>query len=111
MKLEENATEEELICNYFKQGYNNQEILDFLTLHGIFMSLSTLKQRMRALKLVRREANMEHNVSPDDLKKVIEKEMAGSGCLIGYRKMWAPLRKRNIFDERQCFLLDFWFLF
>lgn len=100
MTLEENSAEEELISSYFKQGYSNQEIIEFLKLHGIFLSLSTLKRRMQVLKLARREAKMEYVVSDDDLKRAIEQEIAGSGCFIGYRKMWARLRKRGVLVKR-----------
>ena len=34
----------ELISQYFKQGYSNLEILQFLKLHDIAISLSTLKR-------------------------------------------------------------------
>ena len=100
MTLEENSAEEELISSYFKQGYSNQEIIEFLKLHGIFLSLSTLKRRMQVLKLARREAKMKYVVSDDDLKRAIEQEIAGSVCFIGYRKMWARLRKRGVLVKR-----------
>ena len=48
----------ELISSYFKQGYTNLEMLEFLKLHGITISISTLKRRLRSLGLSRRAANM-----------------------------------------------------
>ena len=39
----------DLLSKYFKQGYNNQEILEFLKLHGVNVSLSTLKRKMKML--------------------------------------------------------------
>lgn len=41
----------DLLSKYFKQGYNNQEILEFLKLHGVNASLSTLKRRLKSLGL------------------------------------------------------------
>jgi len=40
----------ELVSQYFKQGYNNLEILEFLKLHGINISLSTKKRRLTSYK-------------------------------------------------------------
>ena len=60
----------ELVSQYFKQGYNNLEILEFLKLHGINISLSTLKRRLTSLGLSRRSF-----VSDDELRSAIEKEL------------------------------------
>ena len=76
------GNELELVSQYFKQGYSNLEILEFLKLHGISISLSTLKRRLRSLALSRRST-----ISDDDLKNAIEKELGKSGCFVGYRKM------------------------
>ena len=43
----------ELVSQYFKQGYNNLEMLEFLKLHGTNISLSTLKRRLTSLGLSR----------------------------------------------------------
>ena len=43
----------ELVSQYFKQGYNNLEILEFFKHHGINISLSTLKRRLTSLGLPR----------------------------------------------------------
>ena len=102
MLLEKNLTQEELICIYFKQGYRNKEIIEFLKLHGIVLSLSTLKRQLKVLKLARREKYMEQVVSDDDLKRAIELELAGSGCFVGYRKMWARLRNRGKYYTSEC---------
>ena len=43
----DDQTESDLISDYFKQGYRNAEIVEFLKLHdNIYMSLSTLKRRL-----------------------------------------------------------------
>ena len=60
----------DLISSYFKQGYTNLEMLEFLKLHGITISISTLKRRLRTLGLSRRPANM----PLDELKGIIERE-------------------------------------
>ena len=68
----------ELISQYFKQGYNNLEILEFLKIHGVTISLSTLKRRLRSLGLSRRDTASDH-----ELKDAIEKELGKSGCFVG----------------------------
>ena len=85
----------ELVSQYFKQGYNNLEILKFLKLHGTNISLSTLKRRLTFLGLSRRSF-----VSDDELRSPIEKELGGSGCSVGYCKMWPRLRMKGIIVER-----------
>ena len=89
------GNELELISQYFKQGYSNLEILEFLKLHGISISLSTLKRRLRSLALSRRST-----ISDDDLKNAIEKELGKSGCFVGYRKMWSRQRKKGVIVKR-----------
>ena len=73
----------ERLFQYFKQSYNNLEILEFLKHHGINISLSTLKRRLTCLGLSRRSF-----VSDDELRSAIEKELGRNGCFVGYRKMW-----------------------
>ena len=85
----------ELVSQYFKQGYNHLEMLVFLKLHGINISLSTLKRRLTSLGLSRRSF-----VSDDELRSAIEKELGRSGCFVGYRKMWARLRMKGIIVKR-----------
>ena len=85
----------ELISIYFRQGYSNLEILQFLKLHGVTISLSTLKRRLTSLGLSRKT-----NISDDEMRSAIEKELGKSGCFVGYRKMWARIRKRGIIVKR-----------
>lgn len=84
----------ELVSQYFKQGYTNLEILEFLNLHGINISLSTLKRRLTSLGLPR------ISFVSNELRSAIEKELGGSGCFVGYRKMWARLRMKGIIFKR-----------
>ena len=86
----------ELILSYFKQGYSNLEFLEFLKLHGITISISTLKRRLRTLGLSRHPAN----IPLDELKGIIERELGGSGCFMGYRKIWARLRRKGYMVKR-----------
>ena len=51
-KMEEN--ERRIIENYFNQGFQNDVILAFLKLHGVEMSLRTLKRRLHYYGLRRR---------------------------------------------------------
>ncbi|KAJ7371568.1 hypothetical protein OS493_024243 [Desmophyllum pertusum] len=97
MRVNDGSAEDdlELISQYFKQGYSNLEILEFLKLHGVSISLSTLKRRLTSLGLSRRIF-----VSDDELRNAIEKELGKSGCFVGYRKMWARLRKKGIMVKR-----------
>ena len=91
-------SENELISSYFRSGYTYLEICEFLKLHDIFTSLSTLKRRLKDLGLTRKDT---HVVQDDELKMAVEEEIAGSGCFLGYRKVWARLRKKGIVVKRK----------
>ena len=93
MNVSETIGEDELIINYLKQGYTNLEILEFLKLHNMEISLSTLKRRLQTYGL--RWRSYGHVVSNRELYGVVERELAGSGSNIGYRKMWKHLRKNH----------------
>ena len=54
MNITQETNEIELITSYFQQGITNLEMLEFLKLHGIEMSLSTLKRRLYRLEVRRR---------------------------------------------------------
>ena len=71
MNVDQRRDETELITSYFQQGFTNVEILEFLKLHGIEFSSSTLKRRLQSLGLRRRIYHL-----------------SGSKCNVGYRKMW-----------------------
>lgn len=83
------------LYRYLKQCYSNLEILEFLKLHDIAISLSTLKRRLLSLALLRRST-----ISDDDLKNAIEKKLGKSGCFVGYRRMWSRLRKKGVIVKR-----------
>ena len=61
----------------------------------LIFAQSTLKRRLTTLELLRRSF-----VSDDELRSAIEKELGGSGCFVGYRKMWAWLRMTGIIVKR-----------
>ena len=76
-----NRSEKQIIEGYFHQGYQNDVILEFLSVyHNITISLSTLKRR-RAYDLwkVRNEMNEQ------EVKDIITREV-NNGCgSLGYR--------------------------
>ena len=78
MYLGNQYEEGELLTSYFNQGYTNPEILEYLKLHGINISLSTLKRRLASVHLRRRPQHGEENRR--EIRATIEEELAGSGC-------------------------------
>ncbi len=107
-----------LVSRYFKEGYPYKTILQFLrSLHGIRISMRTLKLLLQQLNLRRRMRRnsyqqTRHIRRVNKLKKVmiwhgcclyilhalslcacIQRELAGSGKLIGYRRMWQRIRQ------------------
>ena len=92
---EENDGAAVTITNYFNQGYNNYEILAFLSLiHGVVISLRTLKRRLKQLRLKRPSRRNESSL--EDIVSAILSEMGGSvGSFVGYREMTRRLRMRH----------------
>lgn len=90
----DNGDEEmELIEQYFHRGFEYQTILSFLQkYHGISMSLSTLKSRLKQQGLKRVNPNYDIQV----VRETIRKELDGPGCSGGYRAMWHALRLEGI---------------
>ena len=78
-----------LIEHYFHRGFQNQVIVDFLNnRHGVTMSLSTLKRRLRDYGLSRRGVD----VSDHEVRDIVQREISGPGELRGYRAVWHSLR-------------------
>ena len=100
MRQHEDLEEYELIKSYFNQGYSNKEIIEFLKLHDITISLSTLKRHLQALKLSRRKQGT-NIITDEQLKNAMEEELAGSSSFVGYRKMWARLKRKGIIVRRE----------
>ena len=119
---------------YFEEGYPYKTILRFLrSLHGLTISMRTLKRVLKHLKLRRRlPRNCNWTVHLRTVKEMIEvdsvasyifcgntelwwyhdhtspllqKELHGSGRLIGYRAMWHRIKwKYKVPVARWCWL-------
>ena len=77
-------TREDLIQDYFNLGLTAPEITSFLVcVHGIQISVRHLKRRLKRLGCTRRR-------NRSDIREVVnavERELRGSGGLLGYRAM------------------------
>ena len=100
MRQHEDLEKYELIKSYFNQGYSNKEIIEFLKLHDITISLSTLKRRLQTLKLSRRKQGT-NIITDKELKNAMEEEFAGSSYFVWYRKMWARLKRKGTIVRRE----------
>ena len=84
-----NSDRNSLIECYFNLGLDYSEILSFVLLvHGIQLSIRRLK-RVLFSKGLRRRRN---HSQPQEIIAAIERELEGSGSLIGYRQMHQRLR-------------------
>lgn len=73
-----------LVEQYFDLGLNYVEIISFLLItHGITLSLRQLKRILRRKGLTKRK----NHSDPAEVVAAIERELQGSGSLIGYRLM------------------------
>ena len=89
---EEEEDEEGLIRYYFFKGFEYKEIRLFLFKnHGIEMSLSTLKRRIKQYGLRRQRPDYDI----DDVRESIQSIINGPGCLQGYRSAWHTLQLRG----------------
>jgi len=71
--------EELLIKLYFRQGYEYDVIVLFLSkFHGIEMSLQTLKKRYNSLRLRHRDAHFDET----EVRARIQRELDGPGCYL-----------------------------
>ncbi|KAK2548520.1 hypothetical protein P5673_031305 [Acropora cervicornis] len=78
-----------LIEHYFHLGFDYSEILGFLLLcHRIQISLRQLKRILSSNGLFRRRAYS----SPPQVITAVERELRGTGSLLGYRQMHQRLR-------------------
>ncbi|KAK6488862.1 hypothetical protein HHUSO_G7811, partial [Huso huso] len=80
-----------LIAHYFDQGHSYDAILAFLSeLHGIHLSMRTLKYKLKKQGLSRRL----NYASQRDTIAAIRNELRGPGVLSGYRTMWQVLKQK-----------------
>ena len=80
---------DDLVAEYFNQGYTNNEIVfALLSTHGVCISLATLKIILQRLRLRRRHNTM----SPiHDITGAILDIIEHSGQCLGYRTVWTRL--------------------
>ena len=82
--LSEDATCEQMIEHYFKQGFVYDKILQFLSkYHGINISMQTLNTKLQEFGLRRR--NQECNL--DDIRRCTQLELDAPGSSGGYRSI------------------------
>ena len=80
-----------LISTYFHDGFSYFEIIELLKQrHGVEISLSTLKRRLKALGL-RKRATAGVRSSIDDVRDAVQDKLVGSGSRIGYRRIHKSL--------------------
>ena len=89
IRMADDRSEKQIIEGYFHQGYQNDVILEFLSVyHNITTSLSTLKRRLRAYGLRR----VRNKVNEQEGKYIITRKV-NNGCgSLGYRAISHLLR-------------------
>ena len=92
---------EEILTSYFYAGFTYSEILEFLNVyHGHQISLSTLKRRFKALVLHRRPL-VPWRATVEEVNNAVQKELDVSGANLGYRRIWATLKRQKIFVRKE----------
>ena len=83
--------EEEAIRHYFSKNYDYSTILLFLERgHDIKISKRTLLNRLKQCGLRRRGRDEDEGM----VKEYVNRELDGSGSLLGYRAMWRRLHSK-----------------
>ena len=78
------SSEEDLIRDYFKHGYEYTEIVLMLkNRHSIDISVSTLKRRLRAYGLKKRQPDFDIDLVRQRIRDLLD----GPGCIGGYRQV------------------------
>ena len=96
MRTELDRTLDQLLSDYFTKGFTYLEIQEFLLVyHQQTIGLSTIKRYLKKLNLFRRPVE---RIRTDDatLLAAVRKELSGSRSNIGYRRVWADLRKMSL---------------
>lgn len=87
-----------LIKSYFELGIRYSEILEFLALHGVHISLRQLKRILQSMGLQRRKGHS----GVQDIADIIQFELNGRGSCLGYRQMTQKLRiKYGLVTDRE----------
>ena len=72
--------------------------------HNLFYEIKVVLSTWALLEQARNHTSLglsrKTNISDDELRSAIEKELGKSGCFVGYRKMWARIMKRGIIVKR-----------
>ena len=96
MRTELERTLDQLLSDYFTKGFTYLEIQEFLRVyHQQTIGLSIIKRHLKKLNLFRRPIE---RIRTDDatLLAAVREELSGSGSNIGYRRVWAHLRKTGL---------------
>ena len=96
MRTELDRTLDQLLSDDFTKGFTYLEIQEFLLVyHQQTIGLSTIKRHLKKLNLFRRPVE---RIRTDDatLLAAVRKELSGSRSNIGYRRVWAHLRKMSL---------------
>lgn len=94
LRTNEVVNRENLISNYFGQGFTDKEIAAFLALqHGIILSVRTIKRILKRMGLRRSNATNESAI--EQIVSAILEEMENSaGSFMGYRQLTRRLRRK-----------------
>ncbi|XP_030580627.1 uncharacterized protein LOC115776958 [Archocentrus centrarchus] len=83
---------------YFNEGHSYAVIVDMMAcLHGVHISLRSLKSKLNDAGLYRRKDLS----STDVITRAIRVELRGPGQLFGYRMMWQVLRQKYNLQVRR----------
>ena len=89
---------EEAIRYYFGKNYQYKTILHFLEkFHDIKISKRTLLNKLKEFGLSRRS----YNANEEQVRECIQRELDGSGQLLGYRAMWRRIRSKYGINVRR----------
>ncbi|CAB3979164.1 Hypothetical predicted protein [Paramuricea clavata] len=90
---DDQVDEEDIVRYYFFKGFTYEEIRMFLQRnHGLEISITTLKRRIKAYGLRRREPDYDVN----EIRAAIEDIVDGYGSTQGYRAVWHTLQLKGL---------------
>lgn len=90
---DDQVDEEDIVRYYFFKGFTYEEIRMFLQKnHGLEISITTLKRRIKAYGLRRREPDYDVN----EIRAAIEDIVDGYGSTQGYRAVWHTLQLKGL---------------